>query len=81
TTQSNLFGRSVDPLTGGSVPLLGTGTRAFVLTVGLALVCIYSLFQYRWLGLVTIASLVVAGVITYLAITLLGWGANYRLSL
>lgn len=49
--------------------------------IGLALVCIYSLFQYRWLGLVTIASLVVAGVITYLAITLLGWGANYRLSL
>ena len=28
--------------------------------IGLALVCIYSLFQYRWLGLVTIASLVVA---------------------
>lgn len=49
--------------------------------IGLALVCIYSLFQYRWLGLVTIASLVVAGVLTYLAITLLGWGANYRLSL
>ena len=49
--------------------------------IGLALVCIYSLFQYRWLGLVTIASLVVAGVVTYLAITLLGWGANYRLSL
>ncbi len=49
--------------------------------IGLALVCVYSLFQYRWLGLVTIASLVVAGVLTYLAITLLGWGANYRLSL
>ncbi|RKQ36339.1 protein translocase subunit SecD [Kocuria tytonis] len=49
--------------------------------IGLALVCIYSLFQYRWLGLVTIASLVVAGVLTYLAITLLGWSANYRLSL
>ncbi|MBX7557595.1 hypothetical protein K1Y78_59455, partial [Streptomyces sp. tea 10] len=32
--------------------------------IGLALVCIYSLFQYRWLGLVTIASLVVAGVVT-----------------
>ena len=49
--------------------------------IGLALVCIYSLFQYRWLGLVTIASLVVAGVLTWLAITLLGWSANYRLSL
>ena len=49
--------------------------------IGLALVCLYSLFQYRWLGLVTIASLVVAGVLTWLAITLLGWSANYRLSL
>ena len=39
TTQSNLFGRSVDPLTGGEVPLLGTGIRAFVWTVGLALAC------------------------------------------
>ena len=49
--------------------------------VGLALVCVYSMFQYRWLGLVTISSLVVAGLITYFAITLLGWSANYRLSL
>ena len=49
--------------------------------VGLALVCVYSIFQYRWLGLVTISSLLVAGLITYFAITLLGWSANYRLSL
>ncbi|MFI7482367.1 protein translocase subunit SecD [Kocuria sp. M1R5S2] len=49
--------------------------------VGLVLVCVYSLFQYRLLGLVTISSLVVAGVLTWLAITLLGWSANYRLSL
>ena len=49
--------------------------------VGLALVCVYSLLQYRWLGLVTISSLLVAGLLTYFAITLLGWGANYRLSL
>ncbi|PBB08212.1 protein translocase subunit SecD [Kocuria sp. WRN011] len=49
--------------------------------VGLALVCVYSMFQYRWLGLVTISSLLVAGLITYFAITLLGWSANYRLSL
>jgi preprotein translocase subunit SecD len=49
--------------------------------IGLALVAVYSIFQYRMLGLVTIASLVVAGVLTYLAIVLLGWSDNYRLSL
>ena len=49
--------------------------------IGLALVAVYSLFQYRALGLVTIASLVVAGVLTYLAIAILGWSQNYRLSL
>ena len=49
--------------------------------IGLGLVVIYSLFQYRALGLVTIFSLVIAGGLTYLAIILLGWGENYRLSL
>jgi preprotein translocase subunit SecD len=49
--------------------------------IGLVLVAVYSLFQYRMLGLVTIASLVVAGVLTYLAIAILGWTENYRLSL
>ncbi|WP_045073953.1 protein translocase subunit SecD [Psychromicrobium lacuslunae] len=49
--------------------------------IGLLLVVIYSLFQYRVLGLVTVASLVVAGILTYLAIALLGWGMGYRLSL
>lgn len=49
--------------------------------IGLILVAIYSFFQYRVLGLVTIASLVVAGILTYLAIVLLGWSDNYRLSL
>lgn len=49
--------------------------------IGLALVAVYSLFQYRMLGLVTIASLVVAGVLTYLSIAILGWTQNYRLSL
>lgn len=49
--------------------------------IGLALVCVYSLFQYRLLGLVTIASLVVAGVLSFAAIVLLGWGIDYRLSL
>ena len=49
--------------------------------IGLLLVVVYSLFQYRALGLVTIASLVVAGLLTYLAIAILGWTENYRLSL
>ncbi len=49
--------------------------------IGLILVAVYSLFQYRMLGLVTITSLVVAGLLTYLAICILGWTENYRLSL
>jgi preprotein translocase subunit SecD len=49
--------------------------------IGLLLVAVYSFFQYRLLGLVTVASLVVAGALTYLAIALLGWTENYRLSL
>lgn len=49
--------------------------------IGLILVVIYSLFQYRLLGLVTVASLVVAGVLTYLVIAYLAWRHGYRLSL
>ncbi|WPR63068.1 protein translocase subunit SecD [Glutamicibacter protophormiae] len=49
--------------------------------IGLIAVFIYSIFQYRALGFVTIASLLASGVLTYLALVLLGWGMNYRLSL
>ena len=49
--------------------------------IGLLLVLIYSLFQYRALASVTIGSLVVAAGLTYLAITLLSWRMDYRLSL
>jgi preprotein translocase subunit SecD len=49
--------------------------------IGLILVVLYSLAQYRLLGLVTVASLVVAGVVTYFLITLLSWREGYRLSL
>jgi preprotein translocase subunit SecD len=49
--------------------------------IGLLLVVIYSLFQYRLLGMVTVFSLVVAAVITYLFINILGWRNGYRLSL
>lgn len=49
--------------------------------IGLVLVVIYSLFQYRALGLVTVASLVIAAALTYGVITLLSWTQGYRLSL
>ncbi|GAA1411521.1 protein translocase subunit SecD [Glutamicibacter uratoxydans] len=49
--------------------------------IGLIAVFIYSIFQYRALGFVTIASLIASGFLTYLALVLLGWGMNYRLSL
>ena len=49
--------------------------------IGLILVVMYSLAQYRLLGLVTGASLGVAAVITYLLITILSWREGYRLSL
>ncbi len=49
--------------------------------LGLIAVFIYSIFQYRALGFVTIASLIASGFLTYLALVLLGWGMNYRLSL
>lgn len=49
--------------------------------IGLILVVGYSVFQYRSLASVTIASLVVAGVLTYLVIAIFGWRQGYRLSL
>ncbi|NUU17626.1 protein translocase subunit SecD [Cellulomonas humilata] len=49
--------------------------------IGLGLVVLYSLLQYRALGLVTVASLIIAGALTYSIITLLSWTQGYRLSL
>ena len=49
--------------------------------IGLLLVIAYSIFQYRGLASITIGSLVVAAIITYLLITLLSWRQGYRLSL
>lgn len=49
--------------------------------LGLLLVVIYLMFQYRALATVTVASLGVAAVWTYLVITLLAWAINFRLSL
>jgi preprotein translocase subunit SecD len=49
--------------------------------IGLGLVVVYSLVQYRALGLVTVASLVVAGAIAYVVLLFLSWRQGYRLSL
>ena len=49
--------------------------------IGLILVVVYSVFQYRALGFVTIFSLVVAAAATYGLIGLLSWSQGYRLSL
>lgn len=49
--------------------------------IGLVLVIIYSVVQYRALALVTISSLIVAFGFTYLVITYLSYANGYRLSL
>ena len=49
--------------------------------IGLALVVVYSLLYYRGLGLVTVASLAVAALLSYGAVVLLGWQIGFRLSL
>lgn len=49
--------------------------------IGLLLVVVYSLIQYRALGTLTVASLAIAAVLTYLMLTFLSWRQGYRLSL
>ena len=49
--------------------------------IGLLLVVLYSLLQYRALGLVTVASLVAVGLLTYGVISVMSWYQGYRLSL
>ncbi|MEN9660501.1 MAG: protein translocase subunit SecD [Actinomycetota bacterium] len=49
--------------------------------IGLLLVIIYSIFQYRGLAIVTIGSLVVAAILTYVVIVFLSWRNGFRLSL
>ncbi len=49
--------------------------------IGLILVVIYSLFQYRLLGLVTVFSLSTAFILSYFVITYLSNAQGYRLSL
>lgn len=65
-------------------PTLGSQQLVYGLiagAIGLLAVVVYSLFQYRALGLVTIVSLVLASGITYLLVTLMSWTEGYRLSL
>ncbi len=49
--------------------------------IGLVLVVLYSLIYYRALGLVTIASLLVSGVLTYAMLVILGTQIGFTLSL
>ncbi len=49
--------------------------------VGLALVMIYCLLYYRGLGLVVVASLIVAGAITYALVLVLSKTAGFTLTL
>ena len=49
--------------------------------IGLILVVGYSVFQYRGLAIVTLGSLLVAGILVYLIIAILSWRQGYRLSL
>ena len=49
--------------------------------IGLLIVIIYSIIQYRGLAVVTIGSLAVAAIFTYLLVALLSWRQGYRLSL
>ncbi|WP_418605708.1 protein translocase subunit SecD [Georgenia sp. SUBG003] len=49
--------------------------------IGAVLVVLYMLWQYRGLGLLSVASLILAGIITYGVIALMSWLVGYRLSL
>ena len=65
-------------------PTLGAEQLRYGLIAGLVgflLVVVYSLFQYRVLGLVTVTSILVSALMTYLSITILGWSHNYRLDM
>ena len=67
----------LSPQLGGEQLRLGVIAGA----IGMLLVFLYSLVQYRALGLVTIASLIIAALLAYGAVTLLGWTSNFRLTM
>ena len=49
--------------------------------IGMILVVAYSVFQYRGLAIVTLGSLIVFAVLTYLVVAVLSWRQGFRLSL
>ena len=49
--------------------------------IGLILVVVYSLLQYRALGFVTVASLGIAAILVYLTVTVLGTTHGFRLTM
>lgn len=49
--------------------------------IGLFVVLLYALVQYRALSVVVVGSMLIAFLVTYLAIALLAWGYNYRLDM
>ena len=49
--------------------------------IGLLLVVLYMIWQYRGLAVISAGSLLVAGCLTSLVITVLSWAVGYRLSL
>lgn len=56
-------------------------TGIFAGLIGLLLVIMWMVYQYRGLAIVSAGSLIVAAILTYLAITVLSWTIGYRLSL
>jgi len=65
-------------------PTLGTDQLVGGLiagAIGLALVALYSFLYYRGLGIVVVASLIVAGATTYVAVVLLGAAQGFTLTL
>ena len=63
--------------------LAGTQLRAGLIAgaIGLVLVMVYMLFYYRGLAFVAISSLILAAVLTYLFVLLLGKGMGFTLTL
>jgi preprotein translocase subunit SecD len=66
-----------------SATLGGEQLRAGIIAgiIGLALVVIYCFLYYRGLGIVVVASLAVAGILTYEAVVLLGGSVGFALNL
>lgn len=74
---TELTSEQISPTLGGEQ--LQIGVIAGI--VGLFLVFVYSLIQYRALGLVTVGSLIIAGLAAYGSVTFLGWSNNFRLTM